>query len=88
MLGTVKVVLGMVAGMGASTIVGNAAKCFTPRNVGVLKKMSCALGAGMLGGAAAKVAYDQTEKTVDDCVELYNDIMSLGKDDEKSEEEA
>ncbi|UQS94723.1 hypothetical protein SEA_ZEINA_49 [Arthrobacter phage Zeina] len=71
-----KGVTSFVAGAGAGSIAGNAAKSFIPTDASAVKKVTCIVGAFAISGIAADAASKYTTNYFND---TYSQVMQAKK---------
>ncbi|UVK58709.1 hypothetical protein SEA_GANTCHERGOBLIN_47 [Arthrobacter phage GantcherGoblin] len=89
-----KGVTSFVAGAGAGSIAGNAAKSFIPTDTSAVKKVTCIVGAFAISGIAADAAskyttnyFNDTYSQVMQAKKLWNEGMEERKKDSKKSED-
>lgn len=88
-----KGVTSFVAGAGAGSIAGNAAKSFIPTDASAVKKVTCIVGAFAISGIAADAAskyttnyFNDTYSQVMQAKKLWNESMEERKKDAKNDD--
>lgn len=83
---TIKAVGGLIAGMGASTVIGTAVRNVMgdPRNMNLVNKVTVTVGSAMMGALVGRKTMEFTEEYIDEANEM---IVGLKEDFEWNKEQ-